>query len=169
MAAQRWRYLAIEGPIGVGKTSLARLLGRELRARLVLEQVEDNPFLPLFYREPRRYAFQAQLFFLLSRARQLQALAQADLFEQTVIADYTFPKDRIFAALTLDPAELALYDQVYHLLNLRLPQPDLVLYLQAETDLLVERVKGRGQPYEQGIAWDYLDRVNQAYRDVFFH
>ncbi len=165
---QALRYLAIEGPIGVGKTSLARLLGQELRARLVLEQVEENPFLSLFYRDPRRYAFQAQLFFLLARYRQLQALSQPDLFEQVVIADYIFPKDRIFASLNLATDELALYDQVYRLLNLDLPQPDLVLYLQADPEVLSERVKTRGQPYEKEMTWEYLVQVHQAYRDFFF-
>lgn len=162
------RYLAIEGPIGVGKTSLVHLLGRELRARTVLEQVEENPFLPLFYRDPRRYAFQTQLFFLLARYRQLQALSQPDLFEHVVIADYIFPKDRIFAGLNLAADELALYDQVYRLLHLDLPQPDLVLYLQADPEILSERVKTRGQSYEKEMTWEYLVQVHQAYRDFFF-
>ncbi len=165
----RPRHIAIEGPIGVGKTTLAQILAERTGGRLVLEQPEENPFLAGFYDERRKYAFQTQLFFLLSRYQQQQALLQQDLFSQSTIADYLFAKDRIFAALTLEPAELALYDQVYDLLGPRVVQPDLVVYLQARTEVLLSRIKRRGRDYERGIEPSYLDALANAYRDFFFH
>jgi deoxyguanosine kinase len=165
----RPRHIAIEGPIGVGKTSLAQILAERTSGRLVLEQPEDNPFLPGFYAERQKFAFQAQLFFLLSRFQQQQALLQQDLFNQSTIADYLFAKDRIFAALTLGPAELALYHQIYDLLDPRVARPDLVVYLQARTEVLVQRIKKRGRDYERGIDPAYLDALAKAYRDFFFH
>lgn len=165
----RPRHIAIEGPIGVGKTSLAQILAERTGGRLVLEQPEENPFLPGFYAERRKHAFQAQLFFLLSRFQQQQALLQQDLFNQSTVADYLFAKDRIFAALTLEPAELALYHQIYQLLDPRVARPDLVVYLQARTEVLLHRIKKRGREYERGIEPAYLDALAKAYRDFFFH
>jgi deoxyguanosine kinase len=168
-AMDRPRHIAIEGPIGVGKTTLAQVLAERTGGRLVLEQHQENPFLAGFYAERRKHAFQAQLFFLLSRYQQQQALLQQDLFSQSTIADYLFAKDRIFAALTLEPAELALYHQVYDLLGPRVARPDLVVYLQARTEVLVSRIKRRGRDYERGIESSYLDALAKAYRDYFFH
>jgi deoxyadenosine/deoxycytidine kinase len=165
----RPRHIAIEGPIGVGKTTLARAIAEQTGGRLVLEKPQENPFLPGFYAERRKYAFQAQLFFLLSRYQQQETLLQQDLFSQNTISDYLFAKDRIFAALTLEPAELALYQQVYDLLGPRVARPDLVVYLQARTEVLVARVKKRGRDYERGIEPAYLDALAKAYRDFFFH
>ncbi|MBI3609483.1 MAG: deoxynucleoside kinase [Nitrospirae bacterium] len=162
------KYVVIEGPIGVGKTSLVKLLSRELNGRLVLERAEDNPFLKEFYKDPKRFAFQTQIFFLLSRYRQLQELSQMDLFERTTITDYFFPKDRIFASINLEASELSLYQQLYSLLNPHIPTPDLVVYLQADTDVLMDRVRHRGLDYEKPLTFDYLDALNQAYNDFFF-
>ena len=162
------RYLVIEGPIGVGKSSLAKLLARELDARLILEQATDNPFLKEFYRDPDRTAFQTQIFFLLSRYRQLAELSQMDLFERTTVTDYFFPKDRLFASINLQPNELKLYQQLYFLLNPTIPTPDLVIYLQASTHVLLDRVRQRSLEYEEPITADYLDRLNQAYNEFFF-
>jgi deoxyadenosine/deoxycytidine kinase len=162
------KYLVIEGPIGVGKTSLVSLLADELGGRAVLEETENNPFLFRFYRDRRRWAFQTQLFFLLSRFRQQEELAQQDLFSSATISDAFLPKDRIFASLNLSPDELVLYDQVYSLLRTRLPKPDLVIYLHAETAVLMQRVKLRGREYEKDLSWDYLDDLNRAYNDFFF-
>jgi deoxyadenosine/deoxycytidine kinase len=163
------RYLVIEGPIGVGKSSLAALLSERLGARLVLEKVEDNPFLSKFYENPKRFAFQTQVFFLLSRYRQQVELGQLDLFSQTTICDYFLPKDQIFASLTLGEEERALYDQLYQLLGPRVATPDLLIYLQASTDTLIERIEARGRSFEKEIPWDYLDAINNAYNKFFFH
>lgn len=162
------KYLVIEGPIGVGKTSLAKLLAREMDARIVLERAEDNPFLKEFYKDPKRFAFQTQIFFLLSRYRQLQELSQMDLFERRTVTDYFFPKDRIFASINLDSSEMALYQQLYSLLNPTIPTPDLVIYLQAGPEILMDRVRHRGLEYEKPLTPDYLDALNQAYNDFFF-
>ena len=163
------RYIAIEGPIGVGKTSLANLLSRELKARLILEKVEENPFLRDFYKDPKKYAFQAQIFFLLSRYRQQVELAQEDLFSRVTISDYFFPKDRIFAYLNLDEKELSLYEQIYSLLNTELPRPDLVIYLQASTEALLQRIRSRGREYERGLLKEYLEELNNSYNSFFFN
>ncbi len=165
----RPRHIAIEGPIGVGKTSLAQILAERTGGRLVLEQPEENPFLQGFYAERKKHAFQTQLFFLLSRYQQQQALLQQDLFNQSTVADYLFAKDRIFAALTLDPAELALYHQIYDHLDPRVVRPDLVVYLQARTEVLLTRIRKRGRDYERGMDPAYLDALAKAYRDFFFH
>ena len=166
---ERPRYITVEGPIGVGKTTLAQALAERMGARLVLEQPEENPFLAGFYADRRKHAFQAQLFFLLSRFQQQQVLFQQDLFSQSTVSDYLFAKDRIFAALTLQPAELALYHQIYDLLGPRVVRPDLVVYLQARTEVLVSRIKKRGRDYERGIETSYLDALGKAYSDFFFH
>ncbi|MBP1685533.1 MAG: deoxynucleoside kinase [Deltaproteobacteria bacterium] len=163
------RYIAVEGPLGAGKTTLARLLAEEFEARAVLEQVEENPFLRKFYDDPTAYAFQTQLFFLLSRYRQQRALAQQDLFSQHTVADYLFAKDQIFAQATLQPDEMGLYRQLFNLLDARLPKPDLVVYLQARGDVLMERLRKRDRDYERRIAPEYVERIAEAYRNFFFH
>lgn len=162
------RYIVIEGPIGVGKTSLARALAAHLDAGLVLERADENPFLERFYRNPRAGAFAAQLHFLFQRAQQLAAMKQQDMFTEQRVADYLLAKDRLFARLTLDAAELALYEQVYARLEIDAPKPDLVIYLQAPVDVLFERIARRNIAYEQLIERDYLERLNEAYAQ-FFH
>jgi len=163
------RYIVVEGPIGVGKTSLVDLLAERLEARKLLEVADDNPFLPEFYKDSRRYAFQTQLWFLLNRFRQQQELSQFDLFRQTLITDYLFAKDKIFAYLTLEDHELALYDRVHGLLQGRVPTPDLVILLQANTDELLRRISVRGKRYEREISRQYLEDLNAAYTHFFFH
>ena len=162
------RYIVVEGPIGVGKTSLARRLAASFGSELVLEQGEANPFLERFYRNPRAAAFPTQLYFLFQRARQLQDLRQHDLFETVRVADYLLDKDRLFARLTLDEEEYALYEQVYARLSIDAPTPDLIVYLQAPVDVLLERIAHRGVAYEQSIGRPYLERVADAY-SRFFH
>ncbi len=166
---ERPRYLAVEGPIGSGKTTLAQILADRLGGRLILEPVEENPFLPSFYEDARKHAFQTQLFFLLSRFQQQQQLHQQDLFTQSTVSDYLFAKDRIFAALTLDANELSLYDRLYEVLGPRVVKPDLVIYLQARTEVLLHRIRKRGRPYERQIDPEYVERLATAYNDFFFH
>jgi deoxyguanosine kinase len=158
----------VEGPIGVGKTSLARRLCASLGAEGIFERAADNPFLERFYRNPRAGALPAQLYFLLQRAQQLGALRQADLFVPVRVADYLLEKDRLFARVTLDEAEYALYEQLYAKLDIQAPQPDLVVYLQAPVDVLLERIGKRGVEFEQYIERQYLERLNEAYAR-FFH
>ena len=167
--ATRARYLAIEGPIGVGKTSLATRLAERLGGRLVLERVEANPFLADFYRDRERLAFQTQIFFLLNRYRQQEELAQHELFDRVTVADYLFIKDRIFASLTLDEAEFALYTEIFNLLQGKLTRPDLAVFLQASTEVLMERIAQRGVVYERNFDQDYLERLVRAYNHYFFH
>ncbi|MBI3089419.1 MAG: deoxynucleoside kinase [Candidatus Tectomicrobia bacterium] len=162
------RYIAVEGPIGVGKTSLVRLLADRLDGRVVLEASEENPFLEKFYAEARHHAFQTQIFFLLSRYRQQLELSQAPLFERTTVTDYLFVKDRIFAYLNLDEDELQLYEQLYPLLKARIPTPDLVIFLQASTEVLMRRIAKRQRALEKSITGRYVDQVNQAYNEFFF-
>ena len=162
------RFIAVEGPIGVGKTSLTKLLATSLSAEVVLEQAAQNPFLERFYRNPRAGALPVQLHFLLQRAQQLAALKQADLFAPVRVADYLLEKDRLFARVTLDDSEYALYEQVYARLDVEAPKPDLVVYLQAPVDVLLERIARRGVDYEQYIDRGYLERLNEAYAR-FFH
>ncbi len=166
---QKARYIVLEGPIGVGKTTLAALLAEEFSARTIFENVEENPFLKEFYKDRKRNAFKAQLYFLLSRYQQQSELAQIDLFQKTTISDYLFAKDRIFATINLDETELYLYDQIFRVLNPRIPTPNLVIYLQADTDVLLKRIKIRGKAYEKGIDAEYLDRVVSTYNNFFFH
>ena len=161
-------YLAIEGAIGVGKTSPAELLADHLDARLILEKFEENPFLPDFYTDPDRYAFQTQLFFLLSRYRQQQDLRQTDVFHKLFITDYMFVKDRLFASLNLDEKEMSLYDSVAKMLERNVLNPDLVIYLQADTDRLMQRITWRERDFEKGISKDYIDALNQVYNEFFF-
>ncbi len=162
------QFVVVEGPIGVGKTSLVRRLCTSLSAEGVLEQAAQNPFLERFYRNPRVGAFPAQLYFLFQRAQQLAALQQQDLFARVRVADYLLEKDRLFARVTLDDAEYALYEQVYAKLDIQTPKPDLVVYLQAPVDVLLERIARRGIDYEQQIERAYLERLNEAYAR-FFH
>ncbi|HMB71792.1 MAG TPA: deoxynucleoside kinase [bacterium] len=168
-AAGASRYVAIEGVIGVGKTTLAHRLARSLSASLVLEVVEENPFLPRFYDDPDAYAFQTQMFFLLSRYRQQLELSQRDLFAGSVVADYVFAKDQIFATINLGEDELSLYRSIVPLLEARLSRPDLVVYLQATTEVLLQRIKRRGRPFERDIASEYLETLSDAYNHFFFH
>lgn len=167
--APKPRYIVVEGPIGVGKTSLAELLAERLQARKLLEGPDENPFLAQFYTDMRRYAFQAQLYYLLNRFRQQQELAQFDLFKQSLVSDYLFAKDKIFAYLTLDDNELALYERLQPLLEMRVVKPDLVLYLQASTDVLVRRIQLRARASEWELGQAYLEDVNAAYNHFFFH
>jgi len=163
------KYIVVEGPIGVGKSSLAKILANEFQARTIFERIEDNPFLPKFYKSRETFAFQNQTFFLLNRYQQQMELAQHDLFNQNVIADYLFAKDQIFATLTLSAEELNLYQQIYALLNTRVPKPDLVVYLQARPEVLYKRVKKRDKKYERSVTFEYLAEVAQAYSQYFFH
>jgi deoxyadenosine/deoxycytidine kinase len=162
-----WRHIAVEGPIGVGKTSLVTLLAKRFRGTKILEDV-DNPFLDDFYRDKRGAAFRTELFFVLSRYDQQRQVAQRDLFTQLIIADYTFPKSRIFAYLTLDDSELLIFDRLYGLLHETVPKPDLVIYLQAGIDTLLRRIKKRGRAYEKSISPQYLQELSEAYSHYFY-
>ena len=168
MAEPSHQFIVVEGPIGVGKTSLARRLAQSLGGQSILEQAHENPFLERFYRNPRAAAFQAQLFFLFQRARQLEEVRQGDLFGAVRVADYLLEKDRLFARVTLDDAELGLYERVYERVVVDAPRPDLVVYLQAPVDVLLDRIAKRGIRYEQLIERAYLDKLTQAYAR-FFH
>jgi len=163
------RHIAIEGPIGVGKSSLAKILAQKYASRLVKEDVAGNPFLERFYENPRKFAFQTQLFFLLSRYRQQRELAQGDLFEGGLVCDYILAKDKIFALINLEDDEISLYESIYKLLVSTLPKPDLVIYLQARPEVLLSRVRKRGIAYERNISLDYLRTLSDAYNEYFFH
>lgn len=162
------QYIAVEGPIGVGKTTLSRNLARLFNYDLLLEQPEENPFLARFYQDPKSAALQTQLFFLFQRASQIQQLRQEDMFSPRRIADFMMEKDQLFAQVTLDEDEFAIYRQVYQRLTLDAPEPDLVIYLQAPLSVLQARVRNRGNPIEQNISDDYLQTLNEAYTQ-FFH
>ena len=162
------RYIVVEGPIGVGKTSLATKLAESLAADLILEEVYENPFLERFYQEGRSAALPAQMFFLFARARQVESLRQSDLFARVRVSDYLFAKDELFAELNLSPDELSLYQQVAATLNVEAPVPDLVIYLQASVDSLLERIARRGVAFERAIDRHYLERLTDAYAR-FFH
>jgi deoxyadenosine/deoxycytidine kinase len=166
---ERSRYVAVEGVIGVGKTTLTRRLAKSLDAAMLLEIVEENPFLARFYDDPEAYSFQTQIFFLLSRYRQQLELSQRDLFAGSVVADYIFAKDQIFATINLSEEELALYRTIVPLLEARLVKPELVVYLQATTDVLLERIKRRGRSFEREISREYLETLSEAYNHFFFH
>ncbi|HEB99329.1 MAG TPA: deoxynucleoside kinase [Thiotrichales bacterium] len=161
-------FVVVEGPIGVGKTSLARRLAESFGSELLLEGADENPFLERFYRNPREGALSTQLFFLLQRAQQMQALRQGDMFEPVRVADFLIEKDRLFAQLTLDEQEYALYEQVYAHLTPDAPRPDLVIYLQAPVEVLLQRIRKRGRPHEARIDAAYLQRLSDAYAR-FFH
>ena len=164
----KYRHIVIEGPIGAGKTSLARLLAERGGAELLLEEPQDNPFLAGFYQDPRRWALATQLFFLFQRANQLSGLSQLDLFERRTVADFLLEKDPLFARINLSDDEFALYQRIYSHLAPQAAVPDLVIYLQAPVDTLMARVRRRAASYERGITEDYLARLTQAY-GRFFH
>lgn len=161
------RYVVVEGCIGVGKTTLTHLLSAHLKARTVLEVVEENPFLPEFYEDPKAHAFKTQMFFLLSRFKQQEGLGQQSLFEASTVSDYLFAKDRIFAELTLNDSELGLYDQVFQALSTKVPTPDLVIYLHAPLEVILQRIQKRGRSFEQNIDPLYLERLCSAYERFF--
>ena len=161
-------YVAIEGSIGVGKTSLAKLLSDKLGAKLILEKFEDNPFLSEFYDDPERFAFQTQLFFLLQRYQQQQELRQVDMFHNLLISDYMFIKDRLFASLNLDEKEMSLYDSIANMLERNIINPDLIIYLQADTNTLMKNIAKRGRGFEANISYDYINALNEIYTEYFF-
>jgi len=161
-------YVAIEGAIGVGKTSLAKLLSDRLGAKLVLEKFEENPFLSEFYDDPVRFAFQTQLFFLLQRYQQQQELRQVDMFHNLLISDYMFIKDRLFASLNLDEKEMSLYDSIANMLERNIINPDLIIYLQADTSTLIKNIAKRGRDFEANISYDYINALNEIYTEYFF-
>lgn len=162
-----WRHIGIEGPIGVGKTSLTNLLAKRFRGTRVLEDA-DNPFLDDFYKDKRGAAFRTELFFLLARFDQQRQVAQRDLFTELILADYTFAKSKIFAHLTLDDSELMIYNKLYGLLDDQVPRPELVIYLQAGLDTLLKRIKKRGRAYEKAISPSYLQELSEAYSHYFY-
>ena len=163
------RYIVVEGPIGCGKTSLATKLAQRMGATTLLEDAAANPFLPQFYRDMKRHALPTQLFFLFQRVAQLEALKQPDLFAKPTISDFTLAKDPLFARLTLDDAEYQLYRQIFDHVKPQAPAPDLVIYLQASVNVLVSRVRKRGNPIESGIDEDYLRKLSEAYTRYFYN
>ncbi len=169
MSKDRPGYIVIEGPIGVGKTSLAQRLAQSFETDLVLEGANENPFLERFYEDPRKGALPAQLFFLFQRARQMESMLQADMFQPVRGSDFLIEKDRLCAELTLDAEELKLYEQVYDHVTVDAPEPDLVIYLQAPVDVLLKRIARRGIKYERNIDAGYLDRLSEAYARMFLH
>ena len=161
-------YIAIEGPIGVGKTSLAKLLSKRLSAKLILEKFEENPFLSEFYNDPTRFAFQTQLFFLLQRYQQQQDIRQVDMFHNLLISDYMFIKDRLFASLNLDDKEMNLYDSIANMMERNVINPDLIIYLQADTASLMKNIDKRGRNFESNISYEYINELNEIYTEYFF-
>jgi len=168
IAASNIHFLAIEGVIGAGKTTLCTMLGETLGAKIVLERFEENPFLKDFYRDPERYAFQTQIFFLLTRYKQQQELFQADLFHRFLVTDYIFEKDKIFAYLNLQDEELKLYETVVGSIEHSIPSPDLVVYLQSSVPRLMQNIRQRGRPYEASMSETYIQELNEAYNYFFF-
>lgn len=162
-------YIAIEGVIGAGKSTLAKMLAEKIGAELLLDDAMNNPFLVDFYKNPKRYAFSAQLYFLLTRYQQQQSLLIRDLFAQKIIADYTFVRDRIFASVNLTQREAVLYDKLIPLLSTTIPKPDLIIYLQTSTPVLQERIRRRNYTFERGIDSEYLEQLNDAFNYFFFH
>lgn len=162
-------FIVVEGPIGVGKTTLAKKLAETLNTDLLLEQAEENPFLPRFYADPKAAALPTQLFFLFQRAKQLESLRQADMFQPVHVSDFLIEKDKLFASVTLDDEELALYHQVYDRLTLNVPKPDLVIYLQAPVDDLLRRIGERGRDVERLIKREYLKKISDAYVEFFYY
>ncbi|WP_184194163.1 deoxynucleoside kinase [Chitinimonas taiwanensis] len=168
MGLARYRYIVVEGPIGVGKTTLARKLGEHLEANLLLEKPDDIPFLPKFYQDMSRYALPTQLSFLFQRVEQVESLTQMDLFGGQTVADFVFDKDPLFAQLILSDDEFRLYSDIYRHLRVRAPTPDLVIYLQADTDTLVERVRSRSRDYESRMSESYLRQLAERYSRFFY-
>jgi deoxyguanosine kinase len=162
-------YIVIEGPLGVGKTSLATMLAEKLSGQPLIEDVEENPFLVQFYENPKKYAFQTQIFFLLRRYNQASTMSQIDLFSRVTVSDFLFDKDRVFARSNLDENEYWLYEQLFRILKKRIPPPDLVIFLQAKTEVLMERIKTLNRKYERSIGYKYLEKINQAFNEFFFH
>ncbi len=162
------KYIAIEGVIGAGKTSLARLLASKLNARLILEEFETNPFLEKFYDNPEKYAFQTQMFFLINRYKQQENLSQQDLFTEYTVADYIFWKDKIFAYMNLDSDELKLYESIFPLLERNIRKPDLVVFLQSSVERLMYNIKKRGRNFERNITKSYIRELHEAYNNYFF-
>lgn len=169
MALERLRYIAVEGVIGAGKTTLADMLSKTVGATAILEEFEQNPFLEEFYEDPDRFAFQTQIFFLLSRFRQLQELHQTDIFQQKIVSDYIFEKDRIFATLNLSVKEMKLYDGIARLMEKEVVVPDMVIYLQASTAHLMDNISKRARTFEKHIKYEYIDSLNELYNKFFFH
>lgn len=162
-------YIVIEGPLGVGKTSLTMMVADRMNGQALLEDVEENPFLVSFYQNPVKYAFQTQIFFLLRRYHLTAELAQIDLFSRVTVSDFLFDKDRVFARSNLNDDEYWLYEQVFQILRKRILVPDLTIFLQARTDVLLERIRRRNKKYERVISYKYLDKINQAFNEYFFH
>jgi deoxyadenosine/deoxycytidine kinase len=169
MLPEKYRYIVVDGPIGAGKTSLARRLAAHAGAALLLEKPDENPFLARFYQDVTRYALPTQLFFLFQRINQLRDLAQLDMFQSVTIADFLLDKDPLFARLTLPDAELVLYQQIFDSQRIQAPQPDLVIYLQAPVETLIARVRRRGNDYERSISEEYLTRLADSYSRFFYH
>ena len=169
MLSSKYSYIVVEGPIGAGKTSLAKKLAEHFDAQTLLEKPQDNPFLSRFYQDPARYALPTQLFFLFQRINEVRDLAQMNLFVNRTVADYLFEKDALFAQLTLNEEEHKLYQSIYQNLALQAPTPDLVILLQASTDNLLERVQRRGHRYEKNMSAEYLGRLANSYRQFFHH
>jgi len=166
---ENWDYIAIEGVIGVGKTTLVTLLAREYNAKAILEDVDGNPFLHAFYEDPERYAFPTQIFFLLSRYKELQNLTNRELFTKRIVADYIFDKDKIFAYINLEKRERILYDKIHNLLHKDIVTPNFIIYLQANLDTIMERIRRRGRNYERSISEEYIKLLIQSYNEYFFH
>jgi deoxyadenosine/deoxycytidine kinase len=165
---ERFKYIIVEGPIGVGKTVLAELIAKEINIKFIPEQ-KDDLFLHRFYNDMRSYAFQTQIYFLLTRYKQQIEINQLDLFSQSIITDYMFAKDRIFAYINLTEEELIIYEKLYSLLNIKIRKPDLMIFLQADTSVIMQRIKRRGREYERNIHEDYIDKLNKAYNNFFFY
>lgn len=163
------RFIAIEGVIGAGKTSLAKVLANRFHAGVILEKFEENPFLEKFYSDPIKYAFHTQIYFLISRYKQQREIAQIDLFQSRIIADYLFVKDRIFAEINLSEDEFVLYDKIYSLVERDIPKPDLAIYMQAAPEFLFKRIKQRNRGYESNIEFEYIEKLSDAYNTFFFH
>lgn len=166
-----FHYISIEGVLGVGKTAFAKLLSNDLSARLILEEVDNNPFLEKFYKDMKVYALQTQLYFLFNRIGQIESIKQLDLFQKTIVSDYLIEKDRIFAYVTLDEDELTIYEKIYNIITSekKLIKPDLVIFLQASVEVLIERIKRRGRSFEKKISKDYIFNLSQAYNYFFSH